>query len=482
MTRRSFDVVVVGNGAVALFTARALILARPETTVATIGPANRAASATAAAGAMLGCFGEVTATTTSSPEGRSRFALQLAAHRRWPGLLDELNDASPAGGIPGTADSYVIMNSRGGHEDSANYAAMLTALTVHHEPHALVDDVPGLNPVPDARPLSAVHLSGEGSIDAGALITILAAETARRGVAHIDACAARVLSSGGGTGRAIGVELVDGEQISAGHVVIATGAFTTPLLDASFPHHCVQPVLSGSGVATVAQRVMGTPFQSAIRTVNRAGSCGLHLIPLGGGVEYLGATNVLFREPETRPHLGVMQFLSRSALEQIDTDLAYSRLVDLRIGNRPVPLDTFPLLGPGPVEGVTILTGGYRDGLHSAPEVSALAARWILDAESAFPDEFSPLRPPISTLTVEESIESFARQQVGSAVEGGTQLTPFLAFDDLAEAFRAKARQLYAALAPTDGLHPDIVNYLTLSRKSRADVDAAAAYLHRVNA
>lgn len=473
---RTFDIVIVGDGAVALTTVLELLISSPRLTVAVIGRKDPA-GASRAAGAMLGCFGEVTDSTTASPAARARFALHLSAHRTWPNLLAELQESAPGVPLLTAADTYVIMNAQGGVGDSANFEAMLGALNQHSEPHREVTEVPSLRPHPSSRPLRAIHLPREGAINAVAVLAALVTETSRRGADHItgDVRSLRVGAAG-----VTGVELTDGEVVSAGHVILATGAFTSPILDTSLPGHEIQPILSGSGVATVVDRVLGDPFTSAVRTVNRAGSCGLHLVPLGGGREYVGATNVIFRQPETRPHLGVVQFLSESALAQLDTNLSYSRIDEIRVGNRPVPIDTLPLLGQGPVEALTILTGGYRDGLHAAPAVAALAAEEVITGRQCLPAELHPTRKPVSTLTIDESIEAFCQQQIGSAVEGGATTTPFLTFDDLGGIFRSMAQGLYNDLDITNGLHPDIVNYLCLSRKSDADLDRAKVYLKRM--
>jgi hypothetical protein len=49
----------------------------------------------------------------------------------------------------------------------------------------------------------------------------------------------------------------------------------------------------------------------------------------------IGAANVIFRQPETRAHLGVCQFLIQSAIDQLDQQLYYSRINETVIGNRP---------------------------------------------------------------------------------------------------------------------------------------------------
>lgn len=473
MTARSFDVVVVGNGTVGLCTAAAVARRAPDLSVAVVGPSHRAGGASPAAGAMLGCFGEVTRHTQSSEPGRLRFNLQLAAHRRWPAELADLAEHSD-NRILLAEDTFLVLNARGGALDSDNLDAVIETLDDHAWPYENVSAVPGLDPTPDARPLRILRLLNEGAVHSGRLLQAQERRAAHVGVTSIDASARRLDCVGSAVR---GVELADSSVVTAGQVVLAVGAFTTPFLADLPDRYAVPPVLAGSGVALVAERVMGAGLTSPIRTVTRAGSCGLHVVPLGSGVEYFGATNVIFGEPENRPHVGVCLFLSECAIDQIDRSVSYSRIDEVRIGNRPVPFDTFPLLGPGPVAGLWVLTGGYRDGLHSAPEVAEMAARSIIGGLSCFPEAFRPCRPPISTMTVEESIEDFLDQQVASAFEGGARLSPFQHPSDLARIHRPQAEALYVRLGVTVGLATDVLTFLCVTRKSEADVEAAATYL-----
>src|SRR5438105_2378450 len=93
--RSRADVIVVGNGALGMFLADELADRRMGS-VAVVGPSTRAAGASQAAGAMLGCFGEVTAETLRTESSRIRFELGVAAHKRWPGVLRRLQETLPA--------------------------------------------------------------------------------------------------------------------------------------------------------------------------------------------------------------------------------------------------------------------------------------------------------------------------------------------------------------------------------------------------
>ena len=469
------DVAVVGNGIIGCTVALELRRRNPSLRITLIGPPARPAGASAAAAAMLGCFGEVSAGTLATDAGRAKFYLSLEAHRLWPDFLDGLKDADPGASDPVRVNgTYVVLNGRSGDLDSQNFRALEEALVAYREPFEFVDSVPGLDPVPDGRPLRAAYLPNEGAVDARGVLARIEKLLRREKVTFVDATVQRIVADAGAV---TGLDLEHGEVISAPQVVVAAGAFSSRLLDTVLPPHAVQPVFAGSGLAIVCERVLGTGFSSVVRTVNRAGSCGLHVVPLGGPYEYFGATNVIFAEPENRPHMGVWHFLAQCAMEQLDQMACYSRVDEVRFGNRPVSLDTFPLLGRLGVDGLHLLTGTYRDGFHAAPRIAELAAQEILDGASSFPTILDPMRAPISTLSVDESIDGFAAQMTDSAFESSTRLSRFIHHTELTDSYRARAQLVYGALGTGHGLQPDIVNFLTMTRKDPAEVGRVREYL-----
>jgi len=470
MTVIDCDVLVVGAGATGLFTAHECRSLGAK--VVLVGDA-RPNSGTSAAGAMLGCFGEVVNSTLETEPGRARFEVHLAAHKRWPTILAEL---SPFAGAPlvRSSDTTVIHNAIGGASDSSNFEALVRALNLHREDYTADPDLVELSPVATHRPLQAVGLLHEPSIDAAALVQALEARNAANGVVRLaDAVSELVV----GRDRVAGARLAGGDEVRANTVFVATGAFGGPLLERA--QAGVQPVLSGSGVAIVAHRVIGEAAQRAYRTVVRAGSCGLHVLPLGDGREYIGATNVVFGEPEDRAHLGVVKFLVEAACQQIHTDLAYSRVDEIRVGNRPMTLDGWPLWGPASVEGLWVLTGGYRDGLHAAPEVASTAAQAALSSGAGFSQWFAPTREPTSLRSVDSSIDEFVDQQVASAFETGLVTTPFLSADRIAATFRTDATHWFAQSKVACGIPTDLLAFVLLSRKHARDVDAVMPWIRR---
>ena len=473
------DVAIAGNGILAHMVAARLHERAPELSVAVIGPPARPGAATRAAGAMLGHFGEVTKYTLASAPGTAKFELGGLAHGAWPSWLERIGAGLARGAkVAAGLGTFIVENGRSGALDSDNYDALCAALDFYGEPYEVIRpaDIPGLDPVPDARPIRALYLPKEGWADARAVLDGLSELNRRAGTTIVDQPAVRVRSA---SGRVTGVELLDGSVVGAGTVVVAAGAYSQPLIESVVELGAVPPIISGSGVAFVAERETGVGFSHVVRTVNRAGSCGLHVVPHGGGLEYIGATNVIFRHPETRAHPGVCHFLTECAMEQLDTAICTSRIEEWRVGNRPVALDTFPLIGWGPVGGLYLLTGTYRDGFHDSPVLADICAADVGDGASPVDHPFSPTRQPITTMSAKESIDEFVFQSVSSGFESGIRIPRFWDARDLDRMFRPLAEDLYDALGIDWGLPTDIVHYLTVWRKHPADVEAVKAYLDR---
>ncbi|WP_156220794.1 FAD-dependent oxidoreductase [Actinomadura litoris] len=138
---------IIGNGTLGMFLA-AELAEREIGSVAVVGPADRSGGGSQAAGAMLGCFGEVTSETLRTAAGRARFEIGIAAHDRWPEVLCRLEEFSPTSHALQTAtDTHVVLNAIGSDLDSINYAAIIDALDVYKKPWKEIEphDIPGYN-------------------------------------------------------------------------------------------------------------------------------------------------------------------------------------------------------------------------------------------------------------------------------------------------------------------------------------------------
>lgn len=455
----TYDVVVVGNGMLGCATALALVRAQPGLRVAVVGPADREGGASAAAGAMLNCFGEVTYRTLGSAPGKAKLELALEALEMWPAWLDELNAELPESRqLTIREGTYVLFNSCGGRLDSLNYRAIVDALLLYDRKHECLayGDVPNLDPAMNARPLEAVHLPQEGSIDARAVLDRTVEVAGRRGVVFVDD---RVVGWRQAGAKATEVVLASGETVSGGRFLVAAGAATNAVLaDLTDPAAPMVPILSGIGVALTCE---ATPsgLQHVVRSPNRSGGCGLHLVP-GDETVYLGATNDVRLQPAVRSTLGMAQFLLTGAMDQFDRKLFGSKLIRWHIGNRPLSLDGFPVVGPLWHDNVWVLSGTYRDGFHCSPALARYVAEGLLGDGRPDPglDLFLPLRTPLRTTTREQAVDDMVLHWVSQFYQYTPRLAPWMRVTDGGEQqVRKKSEATYRRLDTDYGLAPELL-------------------------
>ncbi|PCG85251.1 modification methylase [Streptomyces sp. WZ.A104] len=412
------DVVVVGNGS--LGSSLAVELALRGASVALVGPAKRPYAASTAAGAMLGCFGEVTTSLLAHPYGQAKFDLDLKAKDVWPGWLETLADGTGDGSDLITAKgTTVLLNTVGtGPIDTENYTAIQQALDKHGEAYESVDpaDVGWLDPDPNSRPLRAMHIPGEHAVDSGRLLHRLDATARRLGVSFLDHRAVSVVRDGD---RARGVILDDGTVVRGSTVVLAGGVGSQELVDSvDRLGDCIPRLVAGYGVSAVVTTQDGTQPDAVIRTPNRAFACGLHVVPRGTARVYIGATNIINPRPLADPVMRDLLFLLECSHRQIRRDLWSSSVVGVQVGNRPVSLDGFPLLGETPLSGLWMMTGTYRDGLFLSPLLAReFAARLHGETPELDLDLFVPERRPLQGASREETIRTTVEHMLATGYE-----------------------------------------------------------------
>lgn len=453
------DVLIVGNGAVGLFLADELI-ERQMGTVAVVGPSAREGGASQAAGAMMGCFGEVTSETLRTEAGRAKFEIGVAAHDLWKkDVLPRLEEASPPDQpLKVTPDTYVVLNGIGAELDTINFKAIIAALDAYGKPWTEVDpdDIAGYEPRTDCRALRAIHLPEEGGVDGRGVLAALEARLRGAGAPIIDQTVKRLLSSGGVV---TGVELDDGNVIEAGTVVVAAGARSEELLRSASDDLEIMPTFPGLGFAVVARRLAGEPFRSVVRTPNRGFACGLHVVPVNGGREYLGATNRLVDHVTSDAWLGDIRYLTQYSMQQLDEEISRHQVELWLRGNRPITLDGFPLIGWLPLSGLYLLSGTYRDGFHCAPLLAIHVANELQGKPGVLDPMFNPIRQPIVTRTMEHSIEEYVQHNLAAWFETSAEAAPQMTTRHLANYYRDLVIQLYDQLGISYALAPDTLWY-----------------------
>jgi glycine oxidase len=416
---RAFDVIIVGNGILAYSTAFALMQEDASLTIGIVGPEARTWGATGASGAMLGCFGEVTHTSLKSQAGKAKFDMALQAKALWENWLTAINhylEPSQQSRIwPGT---YVILNAKSGEIEDENYRAIADNLAeykqdYHEIAHPCV--IPGLEPAQDCRPLRALYLSDEGSIDSTQLLTNLQYIVSQRyGVKIIDGLVSRVKTSQG----MHSVQLEDGQWFSGKQILLAAGAKSQDMLD-QLPELArrIPPLFAGVGFSVIAKKPKHD-IRAVIRTPNRSFSCGLHIVPRDKDCLYIGATNNAHLRPVTHPNMGDVHFLLECAIEQVHQGFEKVEISKFNVGNRPLTIDTYPLIGQTSIEGLWLLTGTYREGFHLSPLLGQHIARQMLGKPPLFENDlFLPERLPISTMTKQEAITEAVKHYMALTFE-----------------------------------------------------------------
>lgn len=420
-TPEAYDVAVVGNGVLGL--SLALSLARRGSRVAVIGEPSRPWAASTAAGAMLGCFGEVTSTLLESAGGRAKLDLAVRATERWPAWLAAL--AEDIGAEDGGTDlrvadgTFVLLNAIGVPGiDTANYKAIKAALNSYDRKYEDLDpaDVPWISPDAAGRPFEAMYLPDEHAVNSALLLKRLEQAITLRGGRIVAELATGVLQD---RDRASGVTLASGTVLHAGTVVLAAGTRTQGLID-TVPQLAgrTPQLVAGFGVSALLDTPDAQGPASVIRTPNRAFACGLHIVPRQAGQVYVGATNIISPTAVDAPVVRDAQFLLDCAVKQVHRDLWSSPLRALQVGNRPVSLDGYPVIGQAGPDGLWLLTGTYRDGLHLSPLLAEELARQILGEDSDLDlSLYTPVRPPAQPATRRDIVETAVTHMLATGYE-----------------------------------------------------------------
>lgn len=463
------DVIVVGNGALGCSVAYELAKSDGSLDVTLVGPSSRHHGGTATAGAMITAWAELSLGQLEDPALRVRAEMAMGALETWDELCSELSEYTDAR-IGVDWGTYVIANVLSSPHEQATLEYIVEAMRERGVRHRDVDpsEVPGFKPMPEGRATRVVWLP-DGRIDARTLLSAYDRALDARGVARIDDEAVRLEVGPRGDGDKR-VALSDGRVLTAKHVVLANGSFAQKLVDQVPSLRAeVPPLLWGVGWAfdlwnaPQANNYGGADgsldtADAVIRTLDRGGACGVHLIPQGDHRFYLGASSDVWTVPESGPRVQALQILTRSMVQEVHKDLYWC---DARVrgpGIRPTTADCFPLLGESHVPGVWFANGTKRDGLTCAPYIGANLARAMLTGEHGLPALFRPSRNLISYKTQNEAIEDTVAAHFGMEVQEGLRLPPY------GEArYRKAKRDRFAAAYDKRGIegfgiHPEVMH------------------------
>ena len=345
--RGTYDVVVVGGGAIGLCCAwRA---AERGARVAVLDRADPPAGATRVAAGMLAPIGEL---AFGEPE---LLQMTLAAARRYPDFVADLEAASGArtgyvrhGALHIALDRDEAAELRRVHDLQRSHGLGAEWLP----PRRCRELEPGLTPSFSG----GVYAPEEAAIDprrmtAALLDALLAAAVEVRSGVEVTAA----LLEGD---RIEGVRTAAGEELRAAAVVLATGAWAGQ--SEWLPESARPPVRPVKGQIVELRPVAdGTPCERIVASER------VYLVPRPDGRLIVGATTEE-RGFDTTVTAGGVHELLREAYRLLP-DVAEMELVEAMAGLRPGTPDNLPLIGHGALDGLVLACGHYRNGILMAP-------------------------------------------------------------------------------------------------------------------
>ena len=466
----TYDVIVIGNSALGMGTAYELRKRDPKVSIAVIGPSHRTGAATMTAGAMINVWAEMSAGQFDNAALAERAEITVEAMQLWDKHCEALSEFSEAP-LAVKWGTYILNNATGSPHETKAVDYIIDTMRRRQVPHEVLAPgaVPWINPEQRGQTTRIVKVP-DGRIDPR---LVLKAYEQYFGARNVDVFndTAEALQ--------IGLKvpllspektltLASGTKLKTKNIVLASGSFSQVHSDQVPDLRKQVPRLvwgAGSGLdislppwihryGGIDRRIFD--IDAVVRTVDRGGACGVHLVPYGNGEYYLGASSGVWFEPEDKPRVHAVHVLLRSLVEEINQAFFFATMSLRGPGFRPVSMDTFPLLGESHITGVWFANGTKRDGFTCSPYICGEIASAILGGESRLPKRFKPSRKLISYKTAKEAIEDSVTADFGGEMQHGLNLPPY-ALEGYREMKRAKIKRIYEQRGIENfGIHPEL--------------------------
>jgi glycine oxidase len=210
--------------------------------------------------------------------------------------------------------------------------------------------------------LAAVHFPDDHQVDNRLLVRALSMAAARAGATFRGGYVRGVLEQ---NGCAAGVDL-DGELLPAGAVIVAAGSWSGLVHGTALDPRVVRPARG-----QMLELQTRLPVTSHILTSEKG-----YLVPRMDGRLIAGSTMEFAGFDKQVTAEGLSRILSM-ALELCPA-LATASVTDSWAGFRPYTEDQLPILGPGPLPGLFLATGHFRNGILLAPITAKLLTQCLL--------------------------------------------------------------------------------------------------------
>ena len=369
--RRTYDVVIVGGGVIGLCCAWRLAQGGAKTVV--LDRAEPPAGATRVAAGMLAPIGEL---AFGEPE---LLRMTIAAAELYPDFIAELEADTELGTGYTRHGALHIALDRDEAAELRRVHDLQRSLGLGAEwlpPRRCRELEPGLTPSFNG----GVHAPDEAAVDPRRMTAALLAALAGAAVevrSGTDVVAPLLAGE-----RLEGVRTGAGEELLAGHVVLATGAWAG--VEGWLPEEALPPVRPVKGEILELRSADGRPPCERIVSSER-----VYLVPRPDGRLIVGATTAERGFDSTVTAGGVHELL-REAYRLLP-DVAEMELLESMAALRPGTPDNLPLIGPGALDGLILACGHYRNGILLAPLTGEAVAESIATGE--LPDSVAAANP-----------------------------------------------------------------------------------------
>lgn len=231
-----------------------------------------------------------------------------------------------------------------------------------------------LEPQLSPHALGAVRFPDDHQVDNRLLVRALTMAAARVGATFRSGYVRGVVEE---HGRVVGVDL-DGEVVRAGAVVIAAGSWSGLVQGAALDPRVVRPARG-----QMLQLQTRLPVLSHILTSEKG-----YLVPRTDGRLIAGSTMEFAGFDKQVTAEGLSRILAM-ALELCPA-LGSAPVTETWAGFRPYTEDRLPILGPGPLPGLFLATGHFRNGILLTPLTAKLVTQCILGERPAV--DLTPFR------------------------------------------------------------------------------------------
>ncbi|HZC26990.1 MAG TPA: FAD-dependent oxidoreductase [Actinopolymorphaceae bacterium] len=320
---------------------------------------------------------------STSPRDAATYLLHVAGATYYPELAERL-------AADGESDtSYAPVGGLFVSADDAELAAVHDLISARAADHAVVGrvtrvderDVRLLFP-PLRADLGGVRVSGGGRVDGRTFRDALLRAATRSGVRQLTGSGQLVLDGERVSGVRVGAP--EEQLVEADAVVVAAGAWAAELLRPTGVDLALAPQKG-----QIVHLGLADVDTSRWPIVQPPGSH--YLLAFPGGRVVVGATRETGSGYDERITAGGLRQVLDDALA-VAPGLADARVLETRVGLRPLSDDGIPLLGRVPADGnLVVATGFGPTGLTAGPYAGAVAAGLAVGEEA--PVDLAPFSP-----------------------------------------------------------------------------------------